>query len=484
MRGSRRTHLVLIPGFVGFDVLGQVGYYAGVTEHFAVWRRSGPARGEVMLHYFDSCPTASVGLRAERLREFLAKLVGRGQVASEDRIALVGHSTGGLDIRRTVEVLAADAAGATPIDGGVAVAHATLLGCIERLVFLSVPHFGTNIAEFAHRYRATIQATIRNAGLCVLLNRRPIDALRRVVLTRFATRSDLLLAIGDALDESDERGGRDPEGEAGERLRASEREARAQLALWLEHMGNDFHALEDLRCGSAPRTSGRSPAHYDGARRSVELRAFRGLKMQSYATRVSCTALPSWIVSALKAGAPITNLPWQLLNFVAQQWLLQPASLASAAARIGLQVPALTGGLASIHGRPTLPFRAFHTLCADPRGPFTRPEGSASEVTDFATGERVEAIAIDPADNDGVVNTLSMLWPPETLHGQAHCVYLVEADHADIIGHYARKACAIQERARGAGRAHYAYDIFASGSGFDDAAFARVWDHIFEFCAA
>src|SRR5262245_48764694 len=108
MRGSRRTHVILIPGFVGFDVLGQVGYYAGVTERFAVWRRVHAAEGDVMLHYFDSFPTASVGLRAERLRAFLAKLVARGQIATDDRIALVGHSTGGLDIRKTVEVLASD----------------------------------------------------------------------------------------------------------------------------------------------------------------------------------------------------------------------------------------------------------------------------------------------------------------------------------------------------------------------------------------
>ena len=239
MRGSGRSHLILIPGFVGFDVLGQIGYYAGVTEHFAEWKVSRAQNGHAMLHYFDSFPTASIGLRAERLRVFLAKLLARGQVAADDRVALVGHSTGGLDIRRTLTVLAADPNGATAVDGGVAVPHAALLRCIEQLVFISVPHFGTNLAEFAHRYQAAIQATIRNAAIGVLLNRKPIDALRRAV-RRTVSRPPIPTCCWRSATRSTRatnarsEGPRAPQGEW---LRASEREARAQLALWLEHMG-------------------------------------------------------------------------------------------------------------------------------------------------------------------------------------------------------------------------------------------------------
>ena len=44
-----RFHIVLIPGFGGFDALGQVAYYAGVTRRFQAWKHEKP----VVLHYFD-----------------------------------------------------------------------------------------------------------------------------------------------------------------------------------------------------------------------------------------------------------------------------------------------------------------------------------------------------------------------------------------------------------------------------------------------
>ena len=104
----------------------------------------------------------------------------------------------------------------------------------------------------------------------------------------------------------------------------------------------------------------------------------------------------------------------------------------------------------------------------------------AAEVTDLTTGARLPTAALSEADNDGVVNTLSMLWPAET--DAAHRIYLVEADHGDIVGHYARKQCRAEARELARSRLHYAYDIFESGSGFDDARFGQVWKHIFDFC--
>jgi hypothetical protein len=34
---GRRLHIVLIPGFAGFDALGQLEYYAGITALFRKW---------------------------------------------------------------------------------------------------------------------------------------------------------------------------------------------------------------------------------------------------------------------------------------------------------------------------------------------------------------------------------------------------------------------------------------------------------------
>ena len=96
------------PEFAGFDALGQLEYYAGVTALLHDWSadRGGPP---VVLHYFDNLPTASVATRAGRLHHYLAKRCARGEIRPGDAIALVGHSTGGLDIRRLLIDLDADA---------------------------------------------------------------------------------------------------------------------------------------------------------------------------------------------------------------------------------------------------------------------------------------------------------------------------------------------------------------------------------------
>ncbi|HUI44237.1 MAG TPA: hypothetical protein VL523_19905, partial [Terriglobia bacterium] len=91
----KRCHIVLIPGFAGFDALGQLEYYSGVTPLFQAWQA-----GNEVLHYFDNLPTAAVVTRATRLRSYLAKRMARGEVLAGDDVVLLGHSTGGLDIRR------------------------------------------------------------------------------------------------------------------------------------------------------------------------------------------------------------------------------------------------------------------------------------------------------------------------------------------------------------------------------------------------
>ena len=77
-------------------------------------------------------------------------------------------------------------------------------------------------------------------------------------------------------------------------------------------------------------------------------------------------------------------------------------------------------------------------------------------------------------DSDGIVNTLSMLWP----HSQE--TLLVRADHMDIVGHYRRVAANHEESPR----KYSSYDLLKSDSGFDPAAFAKVWNHVFDFCTA
>lgn len=94
-----RYHVVLIPGFGGFDALGQLEFYFGITLVFQATNTGS------VLHYFDNLPTAAVVTRASRLRRYLAKRIVRGEIREGARITLVGHSTGGLDIRQLISDL-------------------------------------------------------------------------------------------------------------------------------------------------------------------------------------------------------------------------------------------------------------------------------------------------------------------------------------------------------------------------------------------
>jgi len=78
--------------------------------------------------------------------------------------------------------------------------------------------------------------------------------------------------------------------------------------------------------------------------------------------------------------------------------------------------------------------------------------------------------SIEVWDNDGIVNTLSMLWPKDAN-------VLVPGDHMDIVGQYK-----LIKAERGEGRKYRVYDLLKSESGFTDKIFKDVWKEIFAFC--
>src|SRR4051794_6530785 len=103
MNYAGQTHIVLVPGSGGFDALGQIEYYAGLTPVFEAWATEaepGSPASRATLRYFQNVPTAAVKTRAAMLHDYLIKRVARREFQPGDRIALVGHSTGGLDIRQ------------------------------------------------------------------------------------------------------------------------------------------------------------------------------------------------------------------------------------------------------------------------------------------------------------------------------------------------------------------------------------------------
>lgn len=491
-----RKHLVLVPGFVGFDVLGQVGYYAGVTSLFRSWR-SRCDRPEATLHYFDNFPTASVSMRAERLRVFLGKRIARGEIAPHDEVTLLGHSTGGLDIRRLLLDLL-QAHETTVVDDRLVLAHDELLAPIRRAVFISVPHYGSNLADFFYDYRPTVQSLVHDAAIGLQYNRGFIGDARRWLASMWPdTRSDLLLALHDSLNESDVHPG------ASARQRAKEREALAQLTLWLDHMAADFGALTDLTTAARTEQSD-SPAHASQADRREELRLWRGhhaalggIRTQSYATRVPSedVTLP-WVVTAGLQVARGMMLPMRALYEALRitdsiPYAANKVRDVAARTRVGIDSLALPPALLALHARPALLFEFAQGACAVGafEKPSTRDLCTVPELLAKSTTRRMDPRSITAADNDGIVNTLSMLWPHDAQHQaehpaepEAHEAFFVRSDHADVIGHYRRRPEHPEPgKAAGSDRLYDAYDIFDSGSGFDDARFEQVWQSIFDF---
>ncbi len=123
-------------------------------------------------------------------------------------------------------------------------------------------------------------------------------------------------------------------------------------------------------------------------------------------------------------------------------------------------------------------YRIGYRACAG--GPFQHQVPAARSIPGHLKSQeeqvrlRRKSAPMELWDNDGIVNTASMLWPAprETV--------LVLGDHMDIVGHYKL----VNAPAHATGRKYVAYDLLGSASGFGDEAFAEVWDGVFRFCAA
>ncbi len=482
-------HVVLVPGFAGFDALGSLRYYSGVTELF---QSSGRVRNN-RLHYFDNFPTASVAQRAERLRKFLAKKWVRGEFQAGDEITLVGHSTGGLDIRQLLRDLrygpgdpARPDPQSTAVDGcSTPVKASALRALIRRVVFMSVPHFGTNIADFFYKLRAPIQAAAASAAEGIRINKALPSFLSAFNANAVGTtQCELFDAIADTLRETDES--------SDILKRADEREARYNLLLWLDHVRRDVSALSDLRSYD-PNASHAyvSPAFYGPTQRQEELdelaaprpivddpnRNLPAIDVLSFATRVRNPDGNGLFagVEHLTARAAAT-----VLDYVGPPARLVSRIVPGTGLLRDLTTGALSlGALVRFGAQPARLFWHAYAICADDTLPFRRPPSLAVGGTCPLEPQRPPfstATNLSERDNDGIVNTLSMLWPTDPRRQYTH--YLINADHADIIGHYQGKP---EPAPSNGGRHHAAYDIFQSGSGFGETHFEAVWREVFAF---
>ena len=124
-----RSHVFLVPGFFGFTNLGEFAYFSHAKETLEHELRKRGSCAEV--HPLDTLPTRSVRQRA-------AHLVGRirEHVRPGDAIHLIGHSTGGLDVRFVVT------------EGLEIPGREAILADIRTAVSIATPHRGTPIAAF------------------------------------------------------------------------------------------------------------------------------------------------------------------------------------------------------------------------------------------------------------------------------------------------------------------------------------------------
>jgi hypothetical protein len=115
-------------------------------------------------------------------------------------------------------------------------------------------------------------------------------------------------------------------------------------------------------------------------------------------------------------------------------------------------------------------YRTCYRACAG--GPFTYPKYPGFIPVAKSLGSSQQR-RIQVWENDGIVNTASMLWPngAETR--------LVPGDHMDIVGHYTRVRASSPDEGRG----YQAYDLLKSGTAFEDT-FEQVWNDVFEFCVS
>ena len=477
---GQRRHIVLVPGFGGFDALGGVNYYAGITALFQQFTEKYPQTGAV-LHYFDNLPTAAVVTRAQRLRNYLAKRMARGEIrcddddhTNDDHIVLIGHSTGGLDIRRLIWDLRLSSDNVRNerilVDRGRPIEAEDLRRCIKKVVFLSVPHWGTNIAEWVYRRRA-----LRKTVICDL--RAAFEGSKHYLLDRIeacladgaATLSDadVFLALRDALTEANYDGSRDPS-----RI-ADALEAASELDLYFREMASDFHVIDDLR--PASHSNEPSPARFGSDQREAELKSSpaRFGSNQRVAELNLWTQIPLGTgIAQEKEKPPIP--PIQCLSYATVGGRAFTFPPGCPAPELNLTNPLDDLQVACGDADTDISYRLCYRACAG--GPLKYPQIGAPGKINRVVGPRPPDEQLELWDNDGIVNTVSMLWP----RGE---IALVQADHMDIVGHF-RLIPPKGERNFTPDEpppVSRSYDILRSTPKFEPDTFETVWREIFCF---
>lgn len=137
---SRKGILLLVPGFFAFDQVANIPYFAGVERLLpTVFARHGV---DMEFDVVSLPPTAAIEVRAWALLQRLSVIPDDGR-----SIYLVGHSSGGLDIRFALQANAKQ-----PLAEGPKLQK--VLNRVRAVTTISTPHYGTPLARLATGLRA------------------------------------------------------------------------------------------------------------------------------------------------------------------------------------------------------------------------------------------------------------------------------------------------------------------------------------------
>ena len=183
----KRMHDVyLVPGFLGFVNLGRITYFGHVRR--ILGERFTALGLDARIHLVRPPPTASLPTRAARVAEAIAATARRGDAP----LHLIGHSSGGLDVR----LLTAPGVGlATDVD------VERLAGRVRTVVTMSTPHHGTPLASFFTTLRGQqlLQVLSLNTIYVLHFGHLPISAL--LWMGGMALRFGDLVVNSELLDE-------------------------------------------------------------------------------------------------------------------------------------------------------------------------------------------------------------------------------------------------------------------------------------------
>jgi len=222
-------------------------------------------------------------------------------------------------------------------------------------------------------------------------------------------------------------------------------------------MDHDFGVIDDLASFTSPPPNSTSPAHYSEPERKAE--------------------------QALWDNHDITTR--SIATIGRRAFTLDPRA---AAKPFAFRNPCTwpTAERVSDAGEMDLSYLLTYRACAG--GPFTVPKSvevpagnidmlnpSLLELTKLGPCGPTSGQGLADWDNDGIVNTASMLWP------NLQETRLVAADHLDIVGHYVLRKTV---RSDTSGRRYASVDALKSHTEFTQNEFDRVWEQVFDFCVS